>query len=86
MGLYDRAYATDDRVYRDRPQLSMIVKIVIVTGIVFLVDSLSVSEGGEHPIGNWLAQFGLGTPFYFWGSLGLMAAIVFLFLPKNSDG
>lgn len=55
MGLYDRAYATDDRVYRDRPQLSMIVKIVIVTGIVFLVDSLSVSEGGEHPIGNWLA-------------------------------
>jgi membrane associated rhomboid family serine protease len=55
MGLYDRAYATEDQVYRDRPQLSMIVKIVIVTGIVFLVDSLSVGENGEHPIGNWLA-------------------------------
>ena len=37
------------------------------------------------PIGNWLAQFGLGTPFYFWGSLGIMAAVVYLFLPKPAN-
>lgn len=33
------------------------------------------------PIGNWLAQFGTHIPFIFWGTMGLLAAIMFLFLP-----
>ena len=36
------------------------------------------------PIGNWLAQFGGNVPFLFWGSLSLMAAIIFLFLPQRT--
>ncbi len=36
------------------------------------------------PIGNWLAQFGANIPFYFWGGLAVLAAILFLFLPSKS--
>lgn len=37
------------------------------------------------PIGNWLAsQFGANIPFFFWGTMGLLAAGVFLLLPKKS--
>ena len=36
------------------------------------------------PIGNWLAQYGANVPFYFWGGLGIMAALIFLFLPSQS--
>ena len=29
------------------------------------------------PIGNWLAQFGDGVPFIFWGMMGLIAALIY---------
>ncbi|MEM7113598.1 MAG: MFS transporter [Chloroflexota bacterium] len=37
------------------------------------------------PFGNWLAsQFGASVPFFFWGSMGLLAGAVFLLLPQKS--
>lgn len=57
MGLYDRPYATDDRIYRDRPPMSMIFKIIIATGIVFMADLFTGGEGGIGQIGKWLELF-----------------------------
>ncbi|MEM7802545.1 MAG: MFS transporter [Chloroflexota bacterium] len=37
------------------------------------------------PIGNWLVQFGPTTPFIFWGGLGLMAAVILLFLGTKKE-
>ena len=37
------------------------------------------------PIGNWLAQYGEAVPFFFWGGMGLLAAVAFIFLPKRAN-
>ncbi|MEM7332557.1 MAG: MFS transporter [Chloroflexota bacterium] len=36
------------------------------------------------PIGNWMAQFNPSIPYFFWGGAALLAAIVFLLLPRRS--
>ena len=35
------------------------------------------------PIGNALASFGPGIPYFFWGGFGILSAIVFMRLPEN---
>ncbi|MFT5193653.1 MAG: hypothetical protein ACI85U_000658, partial [Candidatus Promineifilaceae bacterium] len=45
-------------------------------GLVFMVQQLG---GTLAPIiGNNLEQYGAQTPFYFWGSLALLGAIIFV--------
>ncbi len=66
-------------------------EVLDLTGIGPFVGSalgiLGVSReiGGlfSPPFGNWLSQFGDTAPFFFWGGLGLVAALVYMILPKR---
>lgn len=80
-GLFDSYMANHQAALLDLKGIS------VYTGSALGVILMFREIGGflSPPIGNWLAQFGLGIPFYFWGSLGVLAAIVYLFLPNQNQ-
>ena len=58
--------------------------ISVFTGSVLGLIVMYREIGGflSPPVGNWLAQFDTGIPFYFWGALGILAAVVYIWMPK----
>ena len=53
------------------------------TALGFLAMSRDVGGAISPPIGAWMAEINPSMPFYFWGVLGLLAAVAFAFLPSK---
>jgi hypothetical protein len=38
------------------------------------------------PVGNWLAKYGSGLPFFFWASLAFAGFVAYFFLRQPAQG
>jgi MFS family permease len=56
------------------------------TALGFIMMIRAVGGAFSPPIGNSLASIGLSLPFLFWGSMGMFAVLVFIFLLKPKQG
>ena len=53
------------------------------TGLTMSV--IGITNVFAPPVGNWLAQFGSGLPFFFWAALAFLAFITYLFLRQPAQ-
>jgi len=47
---------------------------------------IGVTNVFAPPVGNWLAKFGSGLPFFFWASLAFFGFVAYLFLRQAAEG
>ncbi len=54
------------------------------TGMV--MSAIGIANVFAPPVGNWLAKFGSGVPFFFWSALVFSGFVAYFFLPQPATG